>query len=716
MSKIKVHELAKKLGKTSKDLILGEKKHSEEKSAKKKEIKKETKAKATKKEEKKKEPVKKVPEKIKPRAKLKAPVKEAKPAVLEKKEPPKKEPEISKSREPVKKEKVPLEEPQIAAKPAEKIGPEKIVIKGERIVLRDLAEAMRLAPAELIKEFLLKGYMITINQEVDSKLAEKAITKFGFQLEKEEKVKKVSGLEFDETLYQPQRKNLKPRPPVITIMGHVDHGKTKLLDAIRNSNVIATEAGNITQHIGAYRVNVHHKNIVLLDTPGHVAFTALRARGAQVTDIAILVVAADDGVMPQTIEAYDHAKAAGVPVIVAINKIDKPEANQQRVKQQITDLGLVPEEWGGDTVVVPISAKLNQGINELLEMVLLVAEMQELKADPTCLAEGVVIEAKMDRNRGAVATVMIKNGTLKIGDAFWCGATFGKVKAIFDDRLQRIKEVTPGLPGEILGFSAVPESGDILRKMVDEKKARELAEARALEKAQEKSGKVEQVSLENLYNQLKAGEVQDLNLVLKADVQGSIEAIVQSLSGITVGDVKINLLHSATGEISESDVMLAMASKAVIIGFNVGVNPQAKALAEEQLVEIKLYQIIYHFLDDIKLAMEGMLKPEYEEVVVGRAEVRALFKSSKVGTIAGCFVINGKMQRGAGLRLYRENAKIYEGKLESLKRFKDDAREVAAGFECGVSLSNFNEFLVGDILEAFEVREKSRTQAKTSGK
>lgn len=712
MKKIRVHELAKELGKTSKELIeilaalkIEAKNHmsaiDKETSQLVKDLLAEEKKAALKVKEK--TTVKKIIKKEKTGEK-----KEIDVSKTTAKEPAKK---------PAEKKEIIKEEKPVVSKPAptpgeelieEEKAPSKNVLSvAERISLRELSEKMNLAPAELIKDFLLQGYLITINQDVEYALAQKIATRFGFELEKKT-AKKGPGVKVDETAYLPNPKNLKPRPPVVTIMGHVDHGKTKLLDAIRNSNVVATEAGNITQHIGAYLVKINDKKVVLLDTPGHEAFTALRARGAQATDIAILVVAADDGVMPQTIEAIDHAKAAGVPIIVAINKIDKPEANLQKVKQQLADLGLVSEDWGGQTVTVPISAKLNKGIDELLEMVLLVAEMQELKADPTCLATGVVIEAKLDRNRGPIATVLIKQGILKIGDVFWIGATFGKVRAIYDDRGSRLKEISPGLPGEILGSNSVPQAGEILRVVKDEKFAKETALKVAQKQSQEKLNKQYQVSLENLYSQLKAGEIQALNLILKADVQGSIEAIVQSLTGIKVADIKTNLLHAATGEINESDVLLAKASKAIIVGFNVGVNPQAKAVAEVELVEIKLYEIIYNFLDDIKLALEGMLKPEYEQVVIGRAEVRALFKSSKIGVIAGCYVLEGKMTRACGLRIFRNREKIFEGKLESLKRFKDDVREVTAGFECGVALASFNDFNQGDILEVLETREKRR--------
>jgi translation initiation factor IF-2 len=584
----------------------------------------------------------------------------------------------------------------------------KLIFKRKSMSLREIAAESDLSPAELIKEFLSQGLMITINQEVDFSLAEKILPKFGFEVVREEEKKKTAGFDFDEDAYLPNLKNLTPRPPVVTIMGHVDHGKTKLLDAIRKTNVAATEAGSITQHIGAYQVTLGDKKVVFLDTPGHEAFTALRARGAQVTDIAVLVVAADDGVMPQTVEAIDHAKAAGVPIMVAINKIDKPEANIQRVKQQLSDLGLAPEEWGGQTVTVPVSAKLNQGIEDLLEMILLVAEMQELKADPKCWASGVVIEAKMDRSRGPIATVLIRQGTLKVGDVFWIGCTYGKIRAIFDDHGNRVKEITPALPGEILGCVSVPQAGDILRVVADEKTARDYAQQVTAFQAQERQNKARKISLENVYHQIQSGEVAAVNLVLKTDVQGSIEAIIQALGNISVGAVRLNLIHAATGEISESDVILGAASKAVVVGFNVGVNSSARAVAEEQLVEIKLYNIIYNFLDDVQLAMEGLLKPEFEEVTLGRAEVRHLFTSSKVGLIAGCYVVEGKIIRGGGIRIWRAGEKIYEGQLDSLRRFKDDVKEVSVSFECGVSITGYNDFQKGDVLEFFEIREKPR--------
>ncbi|MBU1027055.1 MAG: translation initiation factor IF-2, partial [Candidatus Margulisbacteria bacterium] len=503
-----------------------------------------------------------------------------------------------------------------------------------------------------------------------------------------------------------ENKDLKTRPPIVTIMGHVDHGKTKLLDAIRKTRVAEGEAGGITQHIGAYQVTVHGKKVTFLDTPGHEAFTALRARGAKVTDIAVLVVAADDGVKPQTIEAIDHAKAAGVPIIVAINKIDKPDANLDRVKQQLSERELTPEDWGGKTVMVPTSAIQGKGIDDLLEMILLVAEVQELKADADGTARGVVIESRIEKGRGPVASILVQNGTIRVGDIFTIGATYGKVRALFTDTGARIDKAGPAMPVELLGCEQVPSPGDVFQKMPHEKEARALAEKR--QQGKTKAGRKSVLSLEDFSKHIKEGEAKDLKLVVKADVQGSLDGIAHSIQDMVIGNIKINIIHSAVGPVTGSDVMLAEASSAVILAFNVGFEGNAENVSKEDGVEVRRYNIIYKLIDDVKLAMEGMLEPVYEEVVLGHAEVRNLFKFSKVGVIAGCFVKDGKMQRGVMMRQFRDKEKIYEGKLETLKRFKDDVKSVEQNFECGISIQGYTNFKEGDIIEAYEVREKAR--------
>ena len=504
------------------------------------------------------------------------------------------------------------------------------------------------------------------------------------------------------------RRILKERPPVVTIMGHVDHGKTTLLDTIRHTNVTAAEAGGITQHIGAYQVEASGKKITFLDTPGHAAFTTMRARGAQVTDITVLVVAADDGVMPQTIEAINHAKAADVPIIVAVNKIDKPEANPDRVKQQLTEHGLVPEEWGGETIYVPVSALKGEGIDELLEMILLVAEVQELKANPDKRARGVVIEAELDKNRGPVATVLVQNGTLRVGDALVAGNYFGKVRAMINDRGRRVKEATPSTPVEILGLSDVPNAGDPFMVFEDEKQAREIADIRA-ERQRQKELKVQtRITLDDLYKQIQEGDVKELNIIIKADVQGSAEALRGGLEKIDVEGVKVKIIHSGVGAITESDIILASASNAIVIGFNVRPEPNARAMAEQEKVDLRLHRVIYDVIEEIESAMKGMLDPEYEEKVVGTAEVRQTFKVSKVGTIAGCYVTNGKVVRDGKARLIRDGVVIHEGEVDTLRRFKDDVREVAQGYECGMTLKNFNDIKEGDIIEIYVVEEVER--------
>lgn len=594
--------------------------------------------------------------------------------------------------------------------PAPATAPQKVLkeikIQAEGIILKDFADLLNLKTSEIIKELMRKGILATLNQKISSDIAKEIGEKFAFSVVIDVPPPASDTEEIIQNLIKEDEKDLKHRPPVVAVMGHVDHGKTKLLDAIRSTKVAESEAGGITQHIGAYQVQVKGKKITFLDTPGHEAFTALRARGAKSTDIAVLVVAADDGVMPQTIEAIDHAKAAGVPIIVAINKIDKPDANPDRVKQQLSEHGLQPEDWGGSTVTVPISAKQRTGIDDLLEMILLVADMQDLRANPNAPAFGIVVESKLDKGRGPVSSILIKNGTLYIGDHFVIGYTYGKIRALISDKGERIKKAPPSTPVEILGANDVPPPGELLYVTKSDKEAKDLAEKNRLLK--DKASGRHRVTLEDYSKDVEKGEKQDLNLILKADVQGSLEALVSSLREINVEDNKVNIVHSGVGNIAESDVLLAEASNAILIGFSVEISPRAKEIAETENVNIKEYNIIYKLLDDVKLAMEGMLKPEYEEVVIGTAEVRQTFKFSKVGVIAGCFILSGKMIRGSGLRIFRGEEKVYEGKLESLKRFKEDVREVSEGYECGIAIVGYEDFKPGDKVEAFEVREKKR--------
>jgi len=574
------------------------------------------------------------------------------------------------------------------------------IIDSEDISVKDLAELIKVRSSDLIKEIMKKGSLATINQRINAQMAKEIAGALGREIE----------VRLPEVVAQVQHEvkadNLIIRPPIVTVMGHVDHGKTKLLDAIRKTRVAEGEAGGITQHIGAYQVTVQGKKVTFLDTPGHEAFTALRARGAKVTDITVLVVAADDGVMPQTIEAIDHAKAAGVPIIVAINKIDKPDANPDKVKQQLGEFGLVPEDWGGKTIMVPTSAKQNQGISELLEMILLVTEVQELKADPNGTTSGVVIESKLEKGRGPVATVLIRNGTLRIGDIITIGSTSGRVRALFSDTGERLKSAGPSTPVQVLGCVSVPKAGDILQVMQSEKDARDMAEKQT--DIQTRAFRGEVLSLQDFSKHIKEGETKNLTLVIKTDVQGSIEAIVQSLQDLIVQNIKVNIIHCAVGPINKSDIMLAKASGAIVIGFNAGVDGSAGEEAQQEGVEVRQYNIIYKLIDDVKLAMEGLLEPEYEEVVIGHAQVRQLFKFSKVGVIAGCFVTDGKMQRGAGMRVLRGKEKVYEGKMSSLKRFKEDVKLVEQSFDCGLSTADFDDFKAGDIIECFEIREKPR--------
>lgn len=581
----------------------------------------------------------------------------------------------------------------------------KIITIPEFLTVKELAEKMKVNPTEIIKKLIAKGIMVTVNQQIDFENAAKIAEEYGFLVDKEE-VKDELEMLLEET--PDDEKDLQPRPPIVTVMGHVDHGKTSLLDAIRNTNVTMKEMGGITQHIGASVVEINDKKIVFLDTPGHEAFTAMRARGASITDIVVLVVAADDGVMPQTVEAINHVKAANVPMIVAINKIDLPTANPDRVKTELSELGLVPEEWGGNTICVPVSAKKNIGIDNLLEMILLVAEMEDLKANPNKPARGTIIEAKLEKGKGPVATVIVQNGTLQIGDAILAGTVYGKVRAMFDDKGRRIKKAGPSMPVEVLGFSEVPEAGDKLIVVEDEKKARELAERRKeLQKEMELKRK-QKVSLEDLFSQIQEGSVKELNIIIKADVQGSVEALKKSIEDLSNEEVRIKVIHGAVGAITETDVMLASASNAIIIGFNVRPETNAKNLAEKEKVDIKLYRIIYEAIEDIKAAMKGLLEPKYKEVELGRAEVRAVFRVPGVGNVAGCYVLSGKILRNSDIRVVRDGIVVYEGKIASLKRFKDDVREVQQGFECGIGIDRFNDIKEGDIIEAYQMEEIPR--------
>ena len=575
----------------------------------------------------------------------------------------------------------------------------------ETIAVKDLASKMSYTAAEVVKKLFMMGVMATINQEIDFDTAALVASEFGVTCE--ELPPEVDPTEIPEIEDDP--KSLKLRPPVVTVMGHVDHGKTSLLDCIRNTHVQTHEAGGITQHIGAYQVNCKGKKIVFLDTPGHEAFTAMRARGAQITDIAILVVAADDGVMPQTIEAIHHAKSAGVPIIVAINKIDKPGANPDRVKQELMEQGLVPEEYGGDTIMVPVSAKKQIGIDDLLEMVLLVAEVKELKANPNRDARGVIVEAKLDKGRGPVATVLVQNGTLRIGDSVVCGTTYGKVRAMVNDRGENVKKAGPSVPVEILGLNDVPEAGDILA-VLEEKQARSIAEAR-IERQRNNLIKSKKVSLDDLFHQIQEGDIKDLNIVIKADVQGSVEALSSSLLKLNKNDeVRVSIVHSGVGAVNESDVMLASASNALIIAFNVRPDANARKLADTENIDIRTYRVIYDAINDVKDAMSGMLKPKYKEVIQGRVEIRQVMKFSKA-LVAGSYVLEGKICNNSKIRIIRDNIEIFDGEIDSLRRFKDEVKEVNAGYECGISIVDFRDFKEGDIIEAYTMEEIATTIA-----
>ena len=583
--------------------------------------------------------------------------------------------------------------------------PEKITFY-ESLSVAELAKKLHREPSEIIKKLFMLGVMATINQELDKDAIELICADYGVEVEEEIRIDKTDlDTYFDETIVEVDEDALEERPAVVTIMGHVDHGKTTLLDSIRHTKVTAGEAGGITQHIGAYQVSEGDKKITFLDTPGHAAFTTMRARGASVTDIAIIVVAADDGVMPQTIEAINHAKAAEVPIIVAVNKMDKPSANPDRVMQELTEQGLVPEAWGGDTIFVPISALKGEGIDELLEMILLTAEVGELKANPTRSAIGSVIEAQLDRGRGAIATLLVQDGTLRVGDPIVVGHAYGRVRAMVNDIGRRVKEAGPSTPVEITGLNEVPQAGDRFVVFEDEKTARQVGESRSMTAIQAQRSEKQRITLDNLFEQMSQGEVKELNLIVKADVQGTVEAMASSLMKIDVEGVNVKIIHTGAGAITESDISLAAASNAIVIGFNVRPDVNAKRAADEEGVDIRLHRIIYKVIEEIEQAMKGMLDPEYEEKIVGQAEVRQTIKVSKVGTIAGSYVIEGKIVRDAGVRVIRENVVIFEGELDSLKRFKDDAKEVAKGYECGITIKNYNDINEGDIIEAFVMEE-----------
>ena len=580
---------------------------------------------------------------------------------------------------------------------------EKAVMTAEKITVRDLTERIGKPAGEIIKKLMMLGIIATINNELDYDTASLVASEFGVELELKLAETAEDALEKEDVA--DAEEDLMPRPPVVTIMGHVDHGKTSLLDYIRKAHVTATEAGGITQHIGAYTVDLDGRQITFLDTPGHEAFTSMRMRGAQATDIAVLVVAADDGVMPQTVEAISHAKAAGVQIIVAINKIDKVGANIERIKQQLTEYELVCEEWGGDTIMVPVSAVTGEGVDQLLEMILLVAEVQDYRANPNRKARGIIIEARLDKGRGPVATVLVKNGTLRVSDTIVAGTAYGRVRAMVNDRGERVKEAGPSQPVEVIGFNDVPEAGDIISAVDDDKLSRQVAEERkdklrrALIKDQQKT------TLDDLFSQISAGQIKDLNLIIKADVQGSVEAVRQSLEKLSNDEVRVRTIHGGVGAITETDVMLASTANAIIIGFNVRPDNNAREMAEREKIDIRLYRVIYQAIEDVENAMKGLLAPKFKETLLGHAQVRQTFKVSGVGTIAGSYVTDGKIARNAQIRLLRDNVVIHEGKIDSLKRFKDDAKEVNTGYECGIGIENYNDIKENDVIECFVMEE-----------
>lgn len=584
---------------------------------------------------------------------------------------------------------------------------------GETIQVKELADKMGVGSTDVITKLIPLGVMASLNQEIDYETASLVATEFDFTLELDEDYEEEEEESLEEVLveeldYEDKEEDLEERSPVVTVMGHVDHGKTSLLDSIRETSVIKKEAGGITQHIGAYTVDVQGKKIVFLDTPGHEAFTSMRARGAQITDVAILVVAADDGVMPQTIEALNHAKAAEIPIIVAINKMDKEGANPDRIKQELMEHGLTAEDWGGDTIFVPISALKNEGIDEILEMILLVSEVQELKANPKRNAVGTIIESNLDKGRGPVATLLVQKGTLSIGDAIVAGSASGKIRAMIDDKGARIKTAGPSTPVEILGLSETPNSGDRFYMVKNEKQAKQIAERSKIRKKDDKVKAFHKVSLEDLFDTLQEGELKELNLIIKGDVKGAVEAMKQSLEKLSTEEVRVNPIHGGVGAIVESDIMLAAASNAIVIGFNVRPTPNAQAVANTESVDIRTYTVIYNAIEDIKSAIIGMLDPEYKEVVQGHAEVRATFKVPNAGTIAGIYVTQGKIARSNSVRLLRDNVIIHEGTISSLKRFKDDAKELATNYEGGLGIDGYNDLKEGDVIEAFAMEEIKR--------
>lgn len=587
----------------------------------------------------------------------------------------------------------------------EKIIGDGIVEYEENITVGELAEKIGQTPANVIKVLFMLGTMVTINSALDDEQVELICLEYGYEAKKKVIVNEIN---FENIEIIDDDADLTGRPPVVTIMGHVDHGKTTLLDSIRKSRVVDGEFGGITQHIGAYQVNVNGKKVTFLDTPGHEAFTAMRARGAQVTDIVIIVVAADDGVMPQTKEAVDHALAAGVPIVVAINKIDKEGADPERIKGEMSELGLMPEEWGGDTVYCNISAKKGIGISELLETLTVVAELADLKANPKRYAYGSVVEGRLDKGRGPVATLLVQNGTLRAGDPIVVGTAFGRVRQMLDDSGRDLKEATPSTPVEITGLNDVPTAGDKFMAFESEKMARHVGEERQKVKQEQERGVSSAMSLDDLFNQIKEGQVVDLNIIVKADVNGTAEAVKGSLEKIEIDGARVNVIRSTVGAISESDVLLASASKAIIYGFNVRPDANVRRKAEEEGVEIRLHNIIYKMVEEIEAAMKGMLAPELEEVITGQAEIRQVIKVSKVGNIAGCYVTDGYIRRDCGIRLIRDGVVIYEGKLASLKRFKDDAKEVSSGYECGMTIENYNDIKEGDIIEGYIMKEVER--------
>ena len=589
---------------------------------------------------------------------------------------------------------------RIAAERAKK--PQIVVKIPDEIVVSDLAAMLKMTAAEVVKKLFSLGVMATVNQVIDYDTAAIVATELGAKTEKEVVVT-IEDRIIDDS--DDSAEDLSPRDPVVVVMGHVDHGKTSLLDAIRHTDVTATEAGGITQHIGAYRVDLNGQKITFLDTPGHAAFTSMRARGAQATDIAVLVVAADDGIMPQTIEAINHAKAAGVDIIVAINKMDKPGATTDRIMQQLTEYDLIPEEWGGDTICVPVSALTGMNIDKLFESILLVAEMKELKANPNRAAKGIVIEARLDRNRGPIATLLVQNGTLHSGDIIVAGTSVGRVRVMVDDKSRKVKEAGPSVPVEIMGLAEAPQAGDAFDAVSDERLARELVEQRKQKQKEEQFKSFEKVTLENLFSSLKEGELKELDIIVKADVQGSVEAVKQSLEKLSNDEVRVKIIHGGVGAINESDVMLANASNAIIVGFNVRPDPVAAQNAERDGVDIRCYRIIYDCIDEIEAAIKGMLAPKFREVQQGRAEVRQVVKISSVGNIAGCYVLSGKVTRNSKIRVVRDGIVITEDEISSLRRFKDDVKEVAQNFECGIGLAKFNDIKEGDIFEAFTIEE-----------